>query len=411
MKVVLVTPSYPGPGEPHAGIFIHRQVLELQRNGIQCRVLVFRSAPARFPRWLVSRTWLRHYALRLFWRGAMDGVQIDTIYYARAWKSGEDVVPSIGAALCEWFQQHPDWRTAVAYAQFLWPSGAAALAVRDQFGIPVAAVARGGEMEQWHASSEHCRPHVEHVLSAVDLPLANCDALRRKAEQMVAGSAARMDVVYNGCDTVWFRPADNREELRGSLGVAASEKVLLYCGSIETVKGIAELAEAWRGFSTAHPEWSLVVAGRCIEPPLVAALRRAAGAKVRITGELDAPALLRWLQAADLYVQPSRLEGLANATMEAMAVGLPVVATDTGGQSELVTDHVNGLLVPPGDPEPLRLALARLASNEALRRSLGIEARRTICARFDKNVHGRRLAELLTMLRNGHAVEAYRHAG
>jgi glycosyltransferase involved in cell wall biosynthesis len=88
----------------------------------------------------------------------------------------------------------------------------------------------------------------------------------------------------------------------------------------------------------------------------------------------DLPALLR---AADVVVSTSHTEGLPLAILEAFAYGVPVVATDVGGVSELVTDEVNGLLVPPGEPHATADALARLADDESLRLRLAGQARLT----------------------------------
>jgi glycosyltransferase involved in cell wall biosynthesis len=105
-----------------------------------------------------------------------------------------------------------------------------------------------------------------------------------------------------------------------------------------------------------------------------------------------------YMQAADAYVQPSLLEGLANATMEAMATGLPVIATDTCGQREAVRDGENGWLVPTGDVSALVAAMEEVSddSNEARRR--GAAARRTIEGDFDPAVHAQRLKGLLEAL-------------
>jgi glycosyltransferase involved in cell wall biosynthesis len=80
------------------------------------------------------------------------------------------------------------------------------------------------------------------------------------------------------------------------------------------------------------------------------------------------PAVYR---AADIFVLPSHSESCAMALLEAMACGLPVVATAVGGTSELVQDGINGCLVPPESPEALAAALARLIADPALRRAMG----------------------------------------
>jgi len=80
---------------------------------------------------------------------------------------------------------------------------------------------------------------------------------------------------------------------------------------------------------------------------------------------------LKVLEQAQLLVLPSHTEGLPNAILEAMAVGLPVVATEVGGVSSLISDGTNGLLVPPGNPEALARAMAFMVQNPELRKRMG----------------------------------------
>jgi glycosyltransferase involved in cell wall biosynthesis len=393
-RVLVVTPSYPAPDDPLAGVFVHRQVVHLTRLGVDCRVLAFRPGPPPFPLWLRRRSWLRYYVRRLGWPRAIDGVPVHTVFYRRAWRPGEDVVPAIGRALAAFVARHPAvGRADVVYAHWLWPSAAAALELRRQFGWPVAGIARGSEMHDWHALHPTCRPWVEHVLHSADRVLANCEALRERAGQLVPGCAADIAVVYNGCDPDRFRPADDRAGARSRLGLGPDTRMLLCCADVKPVKGIEELSSAWRTFSARHPDWRLTVVGRVIHHELARVLRRVG--RVRLTGRLDAERVLGHLQAADGYVQPSRLEGLANATMEAMAAGLPVITTDTCGQRELVQDQENGWLVPARDPAALTRALEALASDPDRAWRLGRAARHTIETRFSTAAHVERLAAVL----------------
>jgi glycosyltransferase involved in cell wall biosynthesis len=88
------------------------------------------------------------------------------------------------------------------------------------------------------------------------------------------------------------------------------------------------------------------------------------------------------LAISDLFVLPSLTEGLSNAILEAMAAGVPVIATDVDGSGELVVDGETGLLVPPGDVEALTRAICRLAANEPTRRAMSEASRRRIAQQF-----------------------------
>ena len=84
------------------------------------------------------------------------------------------------------------------------------------------------------------------------------------------------------------------------------------------------------------------------------------------------------LHRADIYVQPSRQEGLPNSVLEAMAMGLPIVATRISGNEDLVAEGENGLLVPPQDPEKLAHALSELIDDAGRRQKMGLYSRRII---------------------------------
>lgn len=395
VRAVVITPIYPSPGDSQAGIFVHRQIVNLKRQGVNCRVLVYRPAPPAFPRWMLRRSWLKYYWKRIGWPRELDGVRADHLLYNRCWTDEEDVVPEIAESLIR-FVESERIEADVIYAHWLWTGGAAALRLRERFGWPVVAIARGSEMHNWHGFHQHCRSYVADVLRQADRVLTNCEDLRSRAEGIAPGSSTRIDVVYNGCDTEEFRPADERPHARLEIGFSSQQKLLLYCGDIVSVKGIAELAGAWRTFSSAHADWHLVMVGRIVEKRLADELRRTGNGRVTFIGQVPHPRVVKYLQATDAYVQPSRLEGLANATMEAMAAGLPVITTDTCGQRELIQNGVNGWLIPAGDPAALHRALEELAGDQERARRLGIAARQTIVNRFNPKKETARLAAILT---------------
>ena len=104
---------------------------------------------------------------------------------------------------------------------------------------------------------------------------------------------------------------------------------------------------------------------------------------VHIRGTQTPSEIVATLRAADVFLLSSLSEGLSTATLEAMAVGLPVVVTDVGGMREAVTDGVHGFVVPPRDPAALAAALLELAADGELRRKMGDEGRRRAVEEFD----------------------------
>ncbi|MHC4821761.1 MAG: glycosyltransferase family 4 protein [Planctomycetota bacterium] len=391
-SVIVWTPEYPVPEDPTRSVFVHRQVLELREAGVECRVVVPR--PDRSPmRSLVSRSWWRRQWKRRAQPPVMDGIDVEEVPYRRTWEDDEDVVPAMASSLVQFVEQVG--RPTVVYAHWLWPMGASALLARESTGLPVAAIARGSELHDWQWRWPHCRTWVERVLDEVDLPLANCAFLRGLADKHLEGVSARMPVIYNGCDADRFAPPGDREGIRSGLGIDSSDRIAVFCGSLEERKGVPELLEAWTVFSDAHPSWQLMMLGGGGDDVVTAARSRRDHRSIRWLGSVSPEEVRRWMGAADAYLQPSRFEGLSNATMEAMATALPVVTTAVSGQPELVEHGENGWLLPAEDPSAIAAALAELASDPEEARRRGIAARRTIIERFDPSEQAARLAELL----------------
>lgn len=398
-SVLVVTPIYPWPGNPAEGIFVQRQVHNLARLGHPVRVLAYHPAVPGLPRELAAMSWGRYHPRWLVREREQDGVRVEHIFYPQRRFDRGDVVPDIADTAVRFIERTPEFQdTDVVYAHWLWTGGAAALGLRDRFGWPVAAIARGSETHRWQSVHPHCRAHVERVIEGADLLLANCEHLRSRLVELLPASGARARVARNGCDHTLFRPAPDREGVRRRLGLSPRLKYFLCCATVVEHKGVIDLAIAWRRFSAAHPDWRLIVLGPAPRWGVKREFARIAGDRAQLRGQTAADQVVTYMQAADGYVQPSRLEGLSNATMEAMAVGLPVVSTSAGGQSELVRDGVNGWLVPTSDSAALLRAMEEVASQPERAAALGAEARRTIAEDFDPLTAARRLSARLVGL-------------
>lgn len=152
-----------------------------------------------------------------------------------------------------------------------------------------------------------------------------------------------------------------------------------FVGRFEPEKGLVELAAAWPTVAGALPGAELVMAGEGAEE---AALRSALAAEpgVRWLGfRHDVPAVLK---ALDALVLPSRSEAFGMVAAEALAAGVPVVASRVGGIPEVVRDGVDGILVPPRDPAALAAALIALARDPVARRRMGESGAARIAMEF-----------------------------
>ncbi len=189
--------------------------------------------------------------------------------------------------------------------------------------------------------------------------------------------ADRIAVIPNGVDTRRFAPPsrESRAERRAAMGFPPCALVAGTVGNLTPVKDHATMLRAVRFCRDAGVDLRLIIAG---EGALRDELEHQAtdlgiGASVRFAGPCgDVPALLG---AMDLYVCSSRSEGMSNAILEAMAVGLPIVATAVGDNARLIDNGKAGELVAPADAQALGGAMVRLARCESRRAALGSAAR------------------------------------
>jgi sugar transferase (PEP-CTERM/EpsH1 system associated) len=199
--------------------------------------------------------------------------------------------------------------------------------------------------------------------------------------QDVRVPARKVVTICNGVDTVRFVPAD-RLAARASLGLAPEQPLVGTVGRLDPVKDQAGLVRAFARVRGQNAVPALVIAGegpcRGDLTDLIATL--GLSGHVFLLGERhDVP---RVLAALDLFVLPSIAEGISNTVLEAMATGLPVVATRVGGSPELVADGVNGSLVPRADPDALAAAIGRYMGDARLRSLHGEASRRRAVTEF-----------------------------
>jgi glycosyltransferase involved in cell wall biosynthesis len=201
--------------------------------------------------------------------------------------------------------------------------------------------------------------------------------------------------VGNGRDPALFRPDKSaRAAIRTALGTAADRVVVVAVSRLVRDKGYPELAAAMREL----PEVELWVVGERLISDRgddMAALLRGSGLgeRLRMLGYRDDVAAV--MAAADIFVLPSYFEAMPMTVIEAMLVGLPVVASDVGGPREQIVADVTGLLVPPRQVTPLVEALARLAADAGPREAMGLAGRERAMALYDEAKVVARTVELL----------------
>jgi glycosyltransferase involved in cell wall biosynthesis len=244
-------------------------------------------------------------------------------------------------------------------AFFTIPCGPSAWLAKLACGAPYVVSLRGGDVpgfQPYDLARVHrlTGPLIRFLWARAGAVVANSQGLAELARR----SAPKLDVpvIPNGVDCAYFRPRSGER--------APGPVRLVFCGRVVRQKGLDILIEAL-SLLPLEPAWELHVLG---DGPARPALAKAArdlgfGDRIFFQGWLAKTELALKLRDMDLFVFPSRDEGLPNAVLEAMASGLPVLASRISGNEELVDQGATGRLVPPEDPKALALALGELLAD------------------------------------------------
>lgn len=178
-------------------------------------------------------------------------------------------------------------------------------------------------------------------------------------------------VIMHGIDTARFAPPANRDEAAKAVGLDGDHAYVGCFGRVRLQKGTDLFVDAMIALLPKYPQWRAVVAGRTTveHKAFQAELRakvEAAGLADRILFVGEHRDIERWYRALTLFVAPQRWEGFGLTPLEAMATGVPVVATDVGAFSELVADGLTGTIVPRDDLAAMIAAVERYLADHAL---------------------------------------------
>jgi len=222
--------------------------------------------------------------------------------------------------------------------------------------------------------------------------IAVSEDARRVAVEHAGGSAQTVQAVINGVDLSLYEARGNRDRIRSELGIDSREYVFGIVARLTDAKDHIGLIEAFgRAFGN-RDDVSLLIVG---DGELRSQVERAAGAstsRIRIAGSRqDIPDVLA---AMDVFVLSSHTEGLAITLLEAGAAGLPTVATDAGGNTEVVLDGETGLVVAPRDPDALSKAMTWIDTHREDAVRLGIAARNRVIENFSIESMARRYQEI-----------------
>jgi phosphatidylinositol alpha-1,6-mannosyltransferase len=245
--------------------------------------------------------------------------------------------------------------------------GPAALLARRRYRLDVPVVAHHHHLDP----SPLNRLIEKRVVDGVDRLVVGSEFARRQLATELGARTDHVAVVPYGVDAR-FAPRPPRADLRARYELG-SGPVALFLGGLKARKNLPGLLETWAAVAARHPDARLLIAGG---GALLASLRalaesRGLAGSVRFSGYVPEAEKADHFNLADVFVFPSAMEGFGLAVAEAMASGLPVVASDRGAIPELVADGEGGFLCDPARPELLADRLKRLLADAPLRAKLG----------------------------------------
>lgn len=339
LRVLSLSTLYPNDHTPNFGVFVERQMQAVAKRGDVDLVLV---NPLGIPPFPLSRHPRYRPLLDLPDEELRGGVRVLRPRFTPVPRlPGRNARAEAKAVLPLARQLHAEAPFDLVDAQFFYPDGPAAVAIGRALGLPVSIKARGADIHHWGRDPATARQVLEAGNAAQGL-LAVAGGL---ADDMAAlgMDRARIAIHRTGLDADLFRPYD-RKMCRDQLGLPRGVPVLATVGALIPRKGQKYAIEAL----AALPEAILLLAGKGEDENALKSLAERLGVagRVRFLGAVPHGELPVVLNAADVFVLPTASEGLANAWVEALACGTPVVTTPIPGAQELITDPAWGRLVP-----------------------------------------------------------------
>lgn len=354
MRVLTLSSVFPNPQQPTLGLFVRERAARLAQH---CELVVVAPVP-----WIPGNAWIRGPQ----WAGvpAVERTGGLLVHHPR-FLSIPRYLKALDGLLyaCSMLPVLRRLRRTFPFelidAHFAYPDGAAAVLLGRMFQCPATVTVRGTivPLSRFHLRRIQIRWTLRHAARVV----AVSESLRDYALALGAPPETAR-VIPNGVDTEHFRPRP-RAEARRLLDLPADCEVVVSIGSLSARKGHQRVLEAIPAVVAVRPNVLYVVVGgpgpegdtRLLLHRLTDELRLAG--HVRLVGPRPHDEIPLWLAAADLFCLATSNEGRANAILEALACGVPVITTPVGGNAEIVRHGDNGLLVPLGDGAALSQAL------------------------------------------------------
>ncbi len=358
MRILAVSNLFPNPFKPQLAVFNRRQFKALA-NEHEVKVI----APIAWSDELAAR-WAGKPTLPGDRRQVVDGMEVRHPRYIFSPKIlrrfyGHFYLWSIRRTFA---RAVAEFRPDLVYATWAYPDGWAAVTLAHQARLPVVVKVHGSDILLLANQGGRRRGTVEALCRAEAVIAVSQDLAQRVVELGV--EPAKVHLVYNGVDTTLFYPG-SREESRRRLGLPVEGKMILFIGNLFPVKGIDVLVQACARLTKQGEEFTCHLIG---QGHLEGELKRQIEAlgltnRIRMHGSVANERLPDWYRSANVFALPSRSEGVPNVLLEAMACGIPFVASRVGGIPE-IAERGRSELVPANDATALAEALCKALKDD-----------------------------------------------
>ncbi len=279
------------------------------------------------------------------------------LYTWKAWKFAQN--------LCR--KNHYD----LSHSFFTIPCGAISWRLFRKYQIPYVISLRGSDVpgysDRFGFIYKLTESLVKKIWNQAKAVVSNSQGLKELA--LKTDSNQQIEVIYNGIDTEKFFPVSDREDLDFHLTLGGTR--------ITHRKGIKYLILALEKLLPKYPQIKMDIIGEGNQKTELEELVREKKMEgpIRFVGKVAHEKILSFYQRSKVFVLPSLNEGMSNAMLEALASGLPIVSTRTGGADELVEDGCNGFLVKKNDPDDLAIKIEKLILDPNLQKEMGRNSR------------------------------------
>lgn len=383
-KIAIVSHSYPTIADPSYGIFIKREAALIRKFA---EPILFIPKVFSTP---LNRQYYRTKNL------VEDGIQKEEFkYISFPSKYFPSVITkSLSTQLLKKLKRH---NPSLVHLHWLYPQGlTASLLKRNELKVVI--TIHGGD---WYSNidNEVMFPLIQKSLTKTDSIVCVGEKLKQHILQRFPEFTQKTHHIPHAIDTTRFIPTNSKTELRNSLNWSANKLHLLCVANFHIYKGVDLLVKSMpKVHNLEYIHLHLVAPRR--EKEMSLEIKRIINEKklqnhISLYGALKEAELIRFMQAADLFVLPSLKEGFGIVCAEAIACGVPVLSTASGGPEEILSEET-GLLVPPGDVDVLAKGINLLLENRNQFHPEEMHA--SISQRYGEDLKTKRLKKLYSSL-------------